>query len=44
MLLRFPAFGFMTGLGLFDPKSVLAVAMPIAAAFKFCIRYRKGGP
>jgi hypothetical protein len=27
----------MAGLGLFDQKIALAVAMPIATAFKFCI-------
>jgi hypothetical protein len=32
-----------TGLGLFDPKSALAVTMPIATAFKFCIGHRKNG-
>jgi hypothetical protein len=31
----------MAGLGLFDQKVALAVAMPIATAFKFCIGHRK---
>ena len=33
----------MAGLGLFDQKSALAVAMPIVTAFKFCIGHRKNG-
>jgi hypothetical protein len=33
----------MTGLGLFDQKSVIAVTMPIVTAFKFCIGHRKNG-
>ena len=33
----------MAGLGLFDQKSAIAVTMPIATAFKFCIRHRKNG-
>jgi hypothetical protein len=28
---------------LFDQKSTIAVAMPIATAFKFCIGHRKMG-
>ena len=31
----------MAVLGLFDQKIVIAVNMPIATAFKFCIRHRK---
>jgi hypothetical protein len=31
----------VAGLGLFDQKSAIAVTMPIATAFKFCIRHRK---
>jgi hypothetical protein len=31
----------MAGLGLFEQKSALAVTMPIATAFKFCIGHRK---
>jgi hypothetical protein len=27
----------MAGLGLFDQRSAIAVTMPIATAFKFCI-------
>jgi hypothetical protein len=33
----------MAVLGLFDPKSALAVTMPIVTAFKFCIGHRKNG-
>jgi hypothetical protein len=33
----------MAGLGLFDPKSALAVTMPIITALKFCIGHRKNG-
>jgi hypothetical protein len=33
----------VAGLGPFDQKSVIAVAMPIAVAFKFCIGHRKNG-
>jgi hypothetical protein len=35
--------GSMAELGLFDQKSAIAVTMPIATAFKFCIRRRKNG-
>jgi hypothetical protein len=35
--------GRYAGLGLFDQKSAIAVTMPIATAFKFCIRHRKNG-
>jgi hypothetical protein len=31
------------GLGLFEQKSPLIVAMPIVTAFKFCIGHRKNG-
>jgi hypothetical protein len=50
MFLRLLGAGFtlargklMAGLGLSDQKSALAVTMPIATAFKFCIRHRKNG-
>jgi hypothetical protein len=33
----------MAGLGSFDQKSALAVAMPIATAFKLCVGHRKMG-
>jgi hypothetical protein len=33
----------MAGTGLSGQKSVIAVAMPIATAFNFCIRHRKIG-
>jgi hypothetical protein len=33
----------MAGLGLFDQKSALAVAMSIVTAFKFCIGHRENG-
>jgi hypothetical protein len=33
----------MAGLGLFDQKSALAVTIPIATAFKFCVGHRKNG-
>jgi hypothetical protein len=33
----------MAGLGLFDQKSAIAVAMPIVTAFKLCIGHRKNG-
>ena len=33
----------MAGLGLFDQKGALAVAMPIVTAFKFCIGHRENG-
>ena len=38
-----PETGLVAGLGLFDQKSAIAVAMPIFTAFKFCIRHRKNG-
>jgi hypothetical protein len=39
------AQGAMAGLGLFDQKSAIAVAMPmpIVTAFKLCIGHRKNG-
>ena len=33
----------MAGLGIFYQKGTLAVTMPIATAFKFCIGHRKNG-
>jgi hypothetical protein len=33
----------MAGLGLFYQKSALAVTIPVATAFKFCIGHRKNG-
>ena len=33
----------MVGLGLFDQKGTLAVAMPIVTAFKFCVGHIKNG-
>jgi hypothetical protein len=33
----------MAGLGLFDQKNSLAVAMIIVTTFKFCIGHRKNG-
>jgi hypothetical protein len=36
-------FSIMAGLGLFDQKSAITATMPIATAFKLCIRHRKNG-